>query len=116
MALKSQSVDPRSGANIIKGLLDIATVVSEACKGINSVPRYVAYAGSGIFQDLYDGIDNLRGTDQWAEYQLDKDIKQVEDYLSCMMTALINEAVYDLEQYDDSTSMRTTNANTPQLH
>lgn len=62
------------------------------------MPRWVGYVGSGIFQDLYDGIDEFRGTDQWAQFQLDKDIKQVSDYLSCMMTALINEAVYDLEQ------------------
>lgn len=26
-------------------------------------------------------------------YQLDQDLHQVDDYLSCLMTALINEAV-----------------------
>lgn len=35
----------------------------------------------------------------WTNYKLDQDLRQETDYMSCLMTALINEAVYDIEQY-----------------
>lgn len=50
-------------------------------------------------QTLSQAIDEFGDHSQWALYQLDKDLLQVQDYLACLMTALINEAVYTLENY-----------------
>lgn len=68
-------------------------------KGVTSIDRWVGYLGSGIFNDGFDYIEEMTGgSSQWAEYKLEQDLMQVQDYLACLMTALIDQAVYDIEQ------------------
>lgn len=52
--LESKAVDPTTGANVMRGVLDILTVMSESSKGFAELPRWVGYVGSGIFQDFFD--------------------------------------------------------------
>lgn len=112
-------IDPSKGGNTMKGILYLLITMTESAKGFNDLPRWIGYVGSGIFGDFFDvrthygmscfvpehtfthlqAIDEFGPQSQWEFYQLEKDIEQATDYLSCMMTALINEAVYNMESY-----------------
>lgn len=76
----------------------------------DELPEIVSYLGSGVFNTFFDAVRNFQTTTQWTQYKLDKDLLQVEDYLSCRMTALINEAVYNLESYLDEQRLAQFNA------
>lgn len=84
----------------MKGIYKILKVATEFAKGFNTdFPTWLGYIGTGIFQDFVDASDGFGGSSQWAIYQLDQDLRQTDDYLSCLMTALINQAVYNIEHY-----------------
>lgn len=52
---------------------------STGSKGLPFIDRWVGYLGSGIFGSGFDFIDEVSdGKSQWAEYQLEKDLIQVQ--------------------------------------
>lgn len=52
--LQAGTVDPTSGSDAMKGILNILTVMSESVKGFSDIPRWAGYMGSGVFQNFFD--------------------------------------------------------------
>lgn len=95
----------------MQAILDILTVMTEGSKGVTFIDRWIGYLGSGVFNAGFDFVGEMTGgSSQWAEYQLDRDLIQVQDYLACLMTALIDQAVYDIEHYMDQDKLNGFNA------
>ena len=62
---------------------------------------------------LFDGVmgaSTAQDTSEWTRYQQQKDLKQQQDYLACIMESSISSLAYEGKDYMDQVCCFTRNA------
>lgn len=68
----------------------------------------VGYLAGGLFTGLW-GATHAQEQAKWAEYKLQMNFKQNQDYLACVMESQVSNAVYQVGQRMDNDKIDSFN-------